>query len=170
MTAPVEGRAVDGEGATSGSAPAAVTVDVAKGSFDSAQARDAAVAADSEAVRQADAGDVDAGDDVYFAIRVSNTGADAWDLQLVDTLPPGIEAGDVTGLTLHDGAGNVIDFHEGTVIRDAGTGEPITTDSAFAQALFGDGVEFIDPSADQAFFSRDGCGVDGVTMLFQLLV
>ena len=170
LTAPAEGSTVDGVSAPSGSSPAGVSVDVAKGSFDSVQARDAAVAADSHAVRQADAGDVDAGDDVYFVIQVSNTGADAWDLQLVDTLPPGIEAGDVTGLSLHDSAGNVIDFHDGTVIRDAGTGEPITTDSAFAQALFGDGVEFIDPSADQAFFSRDGCGVDGVTIRYQVQV
>lgn len=157
--------------ADASSAAAPVSVDVAKGSFDSAEARDAAVASGGAGVRDADAGNVDAGDNVYFAVQVRNTGADAWDVRLVDTLPPGMDAGDVTGLSLHDAAGNPIDISSGTVLRDAGSGEPITDADGFAQALFGgDGVEFIDPSAGEAFFSTGGCGTDGVTVRYQIQV
>lgn len=152
-------------------APAVVSIDVAKGSFDSAEAREAALGSGGNSVRDADVGDVDAGDDVYFVIAVQNTGADAYDVRLVDTLPPGLTAGEVTGLSLHDAAGNPIDIRSGTVLRDAGSGEAIATADGFAEALFGgDGVEFVDPSASQAFFSADGCGTDGVTIRYQIQV
>lgn len=156
---------VAGEGGEAG-----IQIDVAKGSFDSEAGREAAVTGGGETLREAQADGVDAGDTVYVAIRVQNEGADAWDVRLVDELPPGVRVEAVSGLTIRDAQGRLVDYGRGDVIRDATTGRPITDAEGFAAALFGGGVEFIDPSADQARFAGHGDGQAAVTIEYQLTV
>lgn len=160
--AATDGAVVDaapaaGGESTEADAADAVALDVSKGSFASAAERDAAIADGADAVRGADAGDVDAGDSVYFAIRVDNAGASVWNLQLVDHLPPGTDPASVRNLQLRDAAGRPVDYRTGDVIRAVGDGSPIHDEHALAAALFGEGIAFVDPGPQRGFLPAADC-------------
>jgi uncharacterized repeat protein (TIGR01451 family) len=128
--------------------PVAMSISLDKGAFADPEARAAALAVGGDALADADVAGADAGDAIHYAIRVTNLGPQAaFDLQLTDRLPDGFTAADVQALQLLDGQGQVIDIASGTVLRDAATGEAIRDASGFAAALFGDGVEFVDPGS-----------------------
>ncbi len=90
---------------------------------------------------------------MHFAVSIGNQGSDgAFDLQVRDQLPSGLDVAAVGELRLIGADGITIDYSTGQVLRNAATGESICSEASFAEALFSDcGVEFADPASDVGF-------------------
>ncbi len=138
----------------------AIDISVRKGAFADCAALDAAVAAGHEAVGAADLSGVDAADAIQYAISISNRGpAEAFDLQVRDQLPAGVDRSAVSQLRLLDADGNAVNYRGGDVLRNGATGAAIRTEAEFAQALFSDSaVEFVDPASGRGFLGGNGNG------------
>jgi uncharacterized repeat protein (TIGR01451 family) len=149
-----------------------VSISLHKGAFADLASLEAAVLEGPQAVGAADAGGMDGADVVHFAVSVTNQGSDAaFDLQVRDQLPSGLDVAAVGEMRLIGADGRTIDYSTGQVLRNAATGESICSETSFAEALFSDcGVEFVDPASDVGFLggSCDAGQPDTFTIAYQV--